>query len=345
MAINGQKEVLNPIHPNVIDSFDPEFIKLYNEKVANIPAPAQIDLRALRSSYSTHYSYGTAKAPIVECTYDKIIPVMGGEIPLRIYQPHGNGPWPVHIDYHGGGWVLGDLDVEAHLCKHYSHDANVVVIDVGYRLAPDFPFPTAIFDSFSALLYIHSHAEEFNVDPSSISLGGLSAGGFIALTLCILAKLDNISLKLVVVGSPTIDDISKYSLPEDSPFASMKKFEFAPTLNWHRLKSFDNLKWSTAPTDPEARRAYIDSFGYLKNLLEARDLSGLPRTVIFTAGADLLRDEGEAYAKKLQNSGVEVRLKRYEGVPHPFQHLDQYLTAAKDFVKETIAEIKAAHYG
>ncbi|KAK4496706.1 hypothetical protein PRZ48_012689 [Zasmidium cellare] len=353
----SQHEVLQPIHPSMVDRLDPVFAKLYNDNVASTPLKP-IDLAALRRNYSVLYSYGTAPAPEVARIYDKTIQIEPGiEIDVRVYQPDTTGPWPVHIDFHGGGWGLGDLDTEAHICKHICHRAKVAVIDVAYRLVPETPFPAGITDSFAAVQYIHQHgAEEFNIDPTRISLGGVSAGACIALACAHLARDagTSIPIQLVAAGTPTVDDISRYTSAADSPFPSMRENEFAPTLNWQRLRFFDALKNKSIPADK------TEQVGWFKNLFDAPNFANLPRTVIFTAGADPLRysqtivqvynrladicdrNEGERYGQILAANGNEVLLKRYPGVPHPFMHMDKELWQAKDFINRTAREIKIA---
>ncbi|KAM0249540.1 hypothetical protein ACHAQJ_009007 [Trichoderma viride] len=344
MSSDSKHEALQPIHPSMAGKLDPVFEKLYNDNVANKPL-RPINLEELRANYSVLYSYGTAPAPDVGRIYDDVIPLADGtQLPIRVYEPDVPGPWPVHIDYHGGGWGLGDLDTESHICKHYCKKASVAVIDVDYRLVPDFPFPTAITDSFAALEYIHRQgAQKFNIRPDSISVGGVSAGGCIALALAHLARDATIPLRLVAAGTPVIDDISQYASANDSPWPSMRENEFAPTLNWMRLTWFDKLKLSSLPTEPEARKAAKEQVGWFLNLLKAPNFKGLPRTLIYTAGADPLRDEGERYAQVLVENGVEVTQRRFPGVPHPFMHMDKTLWQASDFIDRTAREIRMAH--
>lgn len=190
---------------------------------------------------------------------------------------------------------------------------------------PEHVFPTGILDSFAALRFVSSPegSKKFNIDPSRVSIGGVSAGGCIALILAHLARDANIPLKLIAVGTPTIDDLSKYSSAQESPYKSMQELEFAPTLNWARLKWFDVLKWSSLSNEPEERARQVKDVSWFADLMSAPSFRDLGKTVIYTAGCDPLRDEGEAYAKKLVEHGNEVTLKRFEGVPHPFMHMDE----------------------
>lgn len=244
------------------------------------------------------------------------------------------------------GWGLGDLDTESHICKHLCVKADVAVIDVDYRLVPEYPFPIGIQDSFAALQYIHQHgAEEFNIDPTRISIGGVSAGGNIALVCAHLARDEKLPLRLVVAGTPTIDDISRYASAQDSPFRSMQEMEHAPTLNWARLKWFDNLKWQSLSADPAEKEKQMAAVKWYANALNAPDFSHLPKTVVYTAGCDPLRDEGEAYARRLVEAGNEVLQLRFLGVPHPFMHMDKDLSQARDFIDRMAFEIKVALHG
>lgn len=328
----------------MLDRLDPTFVALYNEHVANTPNKP-IDLPVLRANYSRLYSYGKGPAPDVARIYDSKVPVGDGvTVDVRVYEPSSTGPWPVHIDYHGGGWGLGDLDTEAHICQHICHKANVAVIDVAYRLVPENPFPTGIEDSFAVLKYVFQKgAEKFNIRPDSISIGGVSAGANIALVCAHWARDAQIPLRLVAAGTPTIDDLAKYSSASESPFKSMQENEFAPTLNWARLAWFDKLKWSSLSSDPAIEKKQREKIGWTKNLLDAPNFKDLARTVIYTAGADPLRDEGEAYAMKLVENGVEVAMKRFPGVPHPFYHMNNSLWQASQFIDMTCKEIRVAH--
>lgn len=339
-------EAINPIHPSMIGKMDPIFVELYNEHVANTPNKP-IDLPVLRQNYSKIYSYGTAPAPEIDNVKDITFPSFDGEeVGLRIYRPNGVADdvvLPVHIDFHGGGWGLGDLNTESHILKHYVDLAKVCVIDVDYRLVPDYAFPTGLKDCYEATKYIYENSEKLKIDKSSISIGGVSAGGNICLAVSHLARDAGISLVLCVAGTPQVDDIEPYATAADSPYPSCKECEFAPTLNWARLKWFDKLKWDSLSSDSTERVKQLKEIGWFRSIITAPDFTNLPKTVIFTAGCDPMRDEGEAYADKLLKNGNEVVFKRYPGVPHPFMHMDASLWQAADFIKRTAFEIAVAH--
>ncbi|KAM5343639.1 hypothetical protein ACJ41O_012176 [Fusarium nematophilum] len=347
MTQDQKHEALQPIHPSMKGKLDPVFEKLYNENVASTPLKP-IELSTLRSKYSVLYSYGTGPAPEVARQYDTQITTHEGiTLDVRVYEPDTAGPWPVHLDYHGGGWGLGDLDTESHICKHICKQAGVAVIDVAYRLVPDHAFPCGVTDSFAALKYVYEKgAERFNIIPERISVGGVSAGGFISLALGHLARDAAIPIRLIAVGTPVIDDLSQYLCAMDSPFPSMQENEHAPTLNWTRLTWFDKLKWSSLGSTSEEiaeKRGQLPEL--FANLFKADDFTNLPKTVIYTAGADPLRDEAEAYGMKLIEHGNEVTMKRFPGVPHSFMHMDKDLWQAKRFISQTAAAIRAALHG
>lgn len=340
---DDKHETLQPLHPSMAGKLDPAFEKLYNDNVANTPLQAP-DLAMLRQIYSRMYSYGKGPAPEVGKVCDASFALQSGDgsgshIPLRIYQPATEGPWPVHVNFHGGGWGLGDLESEAHICRHVCVKANVVVIDVAYRLVPEHPFPTAVKDAWAAVRHITQHgAEEYGMRGDSVSIGGVSAGATIALILAHLARDSSppVPLSLVAVGTPTIDDLSQYSSPSESPWPSMQENQFAPTLNWARLKWFDKLKQSFLNVD--------ESNGWYLNLMQAPDFGRLAKTVVYTASADPMRDEGEAYARALAEAGVEVTLRRFPGVPHPFMHMNKDLWQAREYIDRMAREIRLAHW-
>lgn len=339
-------EALNPIHPNVLNKMDPVFVKMYNEHVANIPNKP-IDLLKLRANYSKIYSYGTGPYPDISNVVNTTFASFDGHhVPIRIYRPNDAAESelvPVHIDFHGGGGGLGDLETEKHILCHYVHLARVAVVDVDYRLVPDYAYPTYIKDCFYALKHVYEQADTLRLDAKSISIGGVSVGGNIAFIVSHLARDEGIPLVACVAGTPQVDDVEPYKTAQDSPYESCREFEFAPTLNWGRIKYFDNLKWSTLPSDAAERATRLAEIGWFKNVLTAPNFQGLPRTIVVTAGCDPMRDEGEAYAAKLLKNGTELVFKRYPGVPHPFMHMDSYLWQARDYITYTASEIARAH--
>lgn len=127
---NGRQKALNPIHPDILDGLDLTFVSLGNKNVANTPKKP-VDSALVRPKYSGLYSYGTGPAPDVGRIYESKMPMdKGKDIDIRVYEPSSSGPWPVHVDFHGGHCGLVDLDTGAHICQHTCHKAGVAVIDI-----------------------------------------------------------------------------------------------------------------------------------------------------------------------------------------------------------------------
>ena len=171
-----------------------------------------------------------------------------------------------------------------------------------------------MLDSFAALEYVSSPAgsQKFNINPTRASIDGVSAGANIELILAYLARDAAVLLKFVAVGTPAVDDLSKYSSAKESTYLSMAELEFEPILNWPRLKWFDVLKWLSLSSDPAIKEKQMKDVSWFADLMQALNFKGLPETVIYTIGRDLLRDEGEAYARRLVEAGNEVTMKRFE---------------------------------
>lgn len=243
------------------------------------------------------------------------------------------------------------------------------VIDVSYRLIPDYPFPIGIYDSLTAVAHILVNHRTFSIDPYNVTFGGESSGGTIALVLNHVfrdAGQDwNKRLKGVIVGTPSICDLRRISTPQESPFESMRESEFAPLLDWRKLKWFDTLKWmSLSPQPPmglsqhedhaprrkdsipvPSHKQMLADVSWYANLLTAPSHKKLaPLTYIATADIDPLRDEGEAYAQKLRECGNNVVMRRFRGVPHQFMHMDGVLRQGREYVRDVIGNIRVCLY-
>lgn len=346
ITMSSSHEALNPIHPDVLDKMDPAFIGMYNKHIANVPNKP-FDLYKLRANYSRIYSYGTGDYPEIRNVEEvDFLSFDGAKVKMRIYRPNNaevDEILPVHIDFHGGGGGLGDLETKKHVLCHYVQLTRVAVVDVEYRLVPDLPFPTYINDCFLALKYVYENSEILKIDKRSISIGGVSVGGTLAFIVSHLARDHNIPLVLCVAGTPQVDDVKGYKSAQDSPYDSVRELEFAPTLNWARIKYFDKLKWDSLPEFETEKKKNMMDIDWFRNVITAPNFVNLPKSVVLTAGCDPMRDEGEAYAAKLLKNGNEVIFKRYPGVPHPFMHMDSYLWQGRDYIKYTAFEIALAH--
>ncbi|EXJ91496.1 hypothetical protein A1O3_00044 [Capronia epimyces CBS 606.96] len=347
--------LLNPLHESVINRLDPAFVRLYNDYIANGP-PTSTDLAVVRQNYSALYSYAAAPATGVGGIGETQVPGWDkyqGDINVRVYVPPGEEPgqrkvWPVHFNFHGGGWAVGDLETDAHVCHHVCASVPCCVIDIGYRLIPEYPFPIGIMDSLSAVAHILANHKTFSIDPGNMTFGGESSGATIALILNHLFRDGGFGEKLkgVIVGTPTISDVRKYATPDMSPWPSMREAEFAPLLNWDKLKWFDTFKWisisSPRPTKPKEQKRDISWFADAMNAPDFTNLA--PLTYLATAEVDPLRDEAEAYAKKMKEAGNRVVLRRFKGVPHHFMHMDRVLPQGREYVQDVISHIRRCLY-
>jgi acetyl esterase len=227
-------------------------------------------------------------------------------VPLRLYRPlgSGSGPLPALVYYHGGGWVLGDLETVDNLCRRLANASGCVVVSVAYRLSPESKFPGPLEDCYEAarFLWVDSRdADDLGIDPTRIAVGGDSAGGNLAAGVARLA-LDR--------GSPPI----RYQLLiypiTDFRFDTPSYLENAEGYGLGR--EMMRWYWDQYLASPE------DGASPLASPLRAEDLSGLPPALVVTAGYDVLRDEGLAYADRLKEAGVPVEVQHYPGMIHGF---------------------------
>jgi acetyl esterase len=234
-------------------------------------------------------------------TEERTIPGPAGEIPVRVYTPAGEGPKPVIVYFHGGGWVIGELDTVDNPLRRIANRTGAVVVSVDYRLAPEHVYPAAFDDSYAATAWVAEHAAELDGDPERIAVGGDSAGGNLAAAVAIAARdRQGPRLAAQLLIYPVTDfDFTSESYEQNGEGYLLTK----GSMQWfwaHYLGAQDLGK------DPYACPARAD------------DLAGLPPAFVATAEFDPLRDEGEAYAANLRIAGVDVTAKRYDGMVHGF---------------------------
>jgi acetyl esterase len=224
------------------------------------------------------------------------IPGPDGDIAIRVYAPDGKGPWPVLVFFHGGGWVVGNLETADFYCRAVTNTARCLVASVNYRHAPEHNFPSAVEDAYAAAGWIAANAPAIGGDPAR-----LAAGGNLAAVAATIAR-DRGAPRIVcqVLSVPVMD----YNFETRSYRENADGYELTRSgMQWfwgHYLQS---------PADGAHPHA---------SPLRAQDLRGLPPAFISTAEFDPLRDEGEEYARKLAAAGVPVTLKRYDGMVHMF---------------------------
>lgn len=247
-------------------------------------------------------------------------------------------------------WAFGDLDIDAHACHYICTSVPCTVIGVNYRNVPELPFPIGIMDAYMAIKHIIENSPtRFSIDTSRMTFGGVGTGGTIALILNHLLRDDGMGdmVKGVIVGTPAITDLKNFSSPGESPYPSMQENEHAPILNWYKLKRLEAYKLMSLTPQPhtgDTAELYKDA-GWFLDAMKAPNFKGLaPVTWIGTAEVDPLRDEGEAYAKKMRDNGNNVITKRYPGVPHDFMQLANVLPRGAEYVNDSVSVIRQCLY-
>ncbi|MGE8063562.1 alpha/beta hydrolase [Pseudomonas sp. NPDC089569] len=254
------------------------------------------------------------------------IPGASADLPARFYIPDVEGPLGVLVYFHGGGWVVGDLDAVDVPCRHLANRARCLVVSVDYRLAPEHRFPCAVQDAYAAVRWVHGQAANLNVDPTRIAVGGDSAGGNLAAVVALMAReRGEFSLCHQLLFYPVTDhdfDTGSYRDNAEGYFLSRE------TMMWF---------WDQY-ADPQQRCHPHAS------PLRAENLTGLPPALVITAQYDPLRDEGEAYARRLAAAGVPVTLSRYDGMIHGFCWMPGVLEQGGRALDEAAQALAAAFY-
>ena len=233
---------------------------------------------------------------------DRQVPVSGGDVRVRIYRPAGTGPFPGLVFFHGGGWVICDLDTHDALCRAIARRAGAVVVAVDYRRAPEHKFPTALNDCDEATRWVAANTAALQIDPARLAVGGDSAGANMATVVAVRSRdRGGPPLALQVLVYPATD-LTSFDTPSYREFGR-DHFLTIDTIRWfvdHYMARPEDV------AQPEASPALI------------ADLRGLPPALVITAECDPLLSESEAYARRLKEAGVPVTLSRYPGVIHTF---------------------------
>jgi acetyl esterase len=256
---------------------------------------------------------------------DRTVPGPDVPVPVRIYFPEGAAPFPVMVFYHGGGWVIGNVDSHDALCRKLTNAIGCVTVSVDYRLAPEAKFPAAAEDCYAATRWVSENAAALGCDPKRLAVCGDSAGGNLAAVVPLMARdRGKPPIAFQVLMYPCTDgSLETGSMRELAEGYFLTRGAMAWFWN-HYVRDHNDLKHPyAAPT-------------------HAPELKGLPPALVITAEYDPLRDEGEAYAAKLRAAGVPVTSTRYDGTIHGFVSMADNLDKGKEAIKQVVSTLKAA---
>ena len=302
---------------------DPQ-VKALLDMTKGLLSFSELSPAAARKQSSEMRALRNAQPPAVANVEDRKIPGPAGSIPIRIYTPAGKGPFPVLVYYHGGGFVIGDLESHDGVCRQLTNGAGCVTVAVDYRLAPEAKFPAAVDDCYAATRWVSENAAQLNADPKRLAVGGDSAGGNLAAVISTMArdqKTPKIVFQLLIYPATDIT----CSAPSHK---TNTEYVLTPAdIRWfmgHYLRNDDDVR------NPLASPSFTSNF------------NSLPPALIITAEFDPLRDEAEDYGRKLREAGVPVQVSRYEGMVHGFISMNDMIDKGKDGIVEASAALKKA---
>ena len=305
-------------------NIDPQVAAHYAKQAPVGGTPQVLDLQVLRANADRVYN-DKAQFPPVFSAEDWSVPCPWGSIPLRLYRPNGRAGLPIMIYYHGGGFVIHNIASHDSLCRKLCLECDCAVVSVGYRLAPEHPFPAYLEDSYTAMQWVYDNADRLGLDHTRISLAGDSAGAYISAAVSLLARDRNgpkITLQILCYGGggilPNEDSESFQSLINNNPVLS---------------PAFMRLVERSNGGDGYEENPYL-------NPGRAKDLSGLPKTYSINSENDPLRDDGEAFAAALRAAGNEVIMERVPGVYHGFLLLWEEFDISKKVISSIAAVVK-----
>jgi acetyl esterase len=257
---------------------------------------------------------------------DRAIPADGHEIAVRLYRASAADRLPALMYFHGGGFVLGDLETHDRECRALANASGCLVIAVDYRRPPEHPFPAAPEDCYAATRHVAEHPQDFGVDTGRLGVAGDSAGGNLAAAVTLMAKERGgpaLAFQLLIYPGVDLDDVER---------ASMREYGRDHFIT---LEALDWLNTHYVPRREDRRHP-------LASPLHAHDHTGLPPAFMITAECDPIRDQAEAYARQLQAAGVPVELKRYDGMIHPFFSLGGFVDGGRDAMQDAGAAARRA---
>jgi acetyl esterase len=256
---------------------------------------------------------------------DRTVPSEAAPVPVRAYRPVER-PAPILIWFHGGGWVLGSVHTVHGVCAALARRSGCVVVSVDYRLAPEHPFPAALDDAWAVVDWLGGNAEAVGGLPGQLALGGDSAGGNISAVIARRARDASVELKLQLLVYPVCDadlETSSYTACASGYWLTRE------AMQWFWEQYLPSGDWLQPDASP----------------LRAPDLDSVAPAHIVTAEYDVLRDEGEAYGRRLQDAGVPTVISRYDGMIHGFFRLPAVVPRANEALSEAASALRQAFEG
>jgi acetyl esterase len=281
-----------------------------------------------RAFYSDSRGALTPDLPDVGLVENLMIPGPHGEIGARYYRPlksNADDILPLCVFYHGGGWVIGDLESHDYVCRRMANSGGFAVVAVDYRMGPENKFPTAVEDAFAALEWAANGAGGRAIDQDRLAVSGDSAGGNLAIVVTILARdtgVKGIKFQGLIYPATDMNMITQSHIDFAEGHILTNK-----SMIWFQDQ------YLNAPEDREDWRA---------SPIKHDDLTGLPPALVITAGHDPLKDEGKAYADRLAEAGVDVAFNCYEGQIHGFVTMAKVIDESDVAIDQVAAAIKAA---
>ena len=266
------------------------------------------------------------EAETVQEVRDILVPGPLGNLPVRVYHPEPGRALPLLVYLHGGGWVIGDIEVVDRPCRALANAGHCVIASVNYRLSPETKFPGPVEDCYAATNWLAAHAAGLGADPSRIAVGGDSAGGNLAAAVALMAR-DRAGPKLA---------FQLLIYPVTAPAKGTTFGSYTENAeNYLLTRAAMEWFWDHYLNGEEqGRNPYASP-------LFAADHSRLPPAMVITAEFDPLRDEGRAYAGKLREAGVDVTTSHYEGLIHGFFWMAGVLDRGRDLIDEMGKELRA----
>ena len=284
-----------------------------------LTALAEFDVAAMREGIAQR-ARARSRGPEMQSVRELRI----GAVPARLYRPVA-GRTPLVVYLHGGGWTIGSLESHDRMCRRLADGCGARVLAIGYRLAPEYPWPASVNDTVAALRWVASAPAELGEAPSAVAVAGDSAGGTLAALACLRLR-DEYPAAL-----PRLQALLYANTDLAGDWPSMREKATGWGLDAGMVRFF-NSQWV-----PDQARWHDPGVSPLR----APDLSGLPSALIVTAEHDPLRDESEAYARRLRDVGIEVELHREPGLIHNFMLLDEISPACAAAADRVAANLRS----